>query len=59
MESINLAFSVFRDLKLLTSQSIVKIIYKFVTKEEETLNEERIQALKDLKKLIKSFETRK
>tara|TARA_Y100001954_G_C15803875_1_gene601613 strand:- start:6 stop:2294 length:2289 start_codon:yes stop_codon:yes gene_type:complete len=59
MESITLAFTVFRDLKLLTSQSIVKIIYKFVTKEEESFTGKRVKALKDLKKLIKSFETRK
>ncbi len=59
MESIRLAFTVFGELKLLTSQSIVKIIYKFVTKEEETFNEKRVKALKDLKKLIKGFETRK
>ncbi len=59
MESIRLAFLVFGDLRLLTSKSIVKIIYKFVTKEEETFNGVRAKALKDLKKLIKSFETRK
>ncbi len=59
MESIRLAFIVFGDLKLLTSKSIVKIVYKFVTKEEEAFNGVRVKALKDLKKLINSFETRK
>ena len=58
-EQLALALRVFGDLKLFTSKTIIKIIYKVVTKEEDQIKKVDDESIKKLKVFLKSVRTKK
>ncbi|MEE2745156.1 MAG: NAD(P)-binding protein, partial [Bdellovibrionota bacterium] len=58
-EQIALALRVFGDLKLFTSKTIIKLIYKIVTKEEDEIKKVDDKSINKLKTFFKSIRSKK